>query len=220
MQDWHDPKTWKSTVTVADDDALTLEAVARSAHDAYYNIMNRLYLTRKPQLNQSYTHNKYWKAFRDMAELCIHEKWDEGTYIEEGIGTLAVSHHGNINPRSLVNVGVANAYRARLSAAQSSCAPETDWVIGIKGVVAAIATEQSEEAVLFNPTTDFPTWFRVLYPEPFNERIFKTWGNLAREDFVGSQRLRAFARKVAPKVFNELEKRWGRFPDSLEVRQC
>lgn len=218
-QDWFDPETWNNKAETHDA-ATVLDVIARSAHDAYYNIMARRYGTHKPRTARAYLNNRFWKAFREIAEFCISEGWDEATYIDFALGSLHFAHHGNITPRALVNATTVNAYREERRNVNSGYSPRKEWVDCGCYLIDFITQGFSEAETLLNPFRDFPPWFRVLYPKKLDPEIFEMWGELARKELLERRELRKFIREVAPDQFSEVERHWGKFSDSQETATC
>ena len=162
------------------------------AFDAFHGYLHDHYGMAWPR--HSYRQDKFWRGYEAIADLCVRNKWDVTDFVRQSFQYVRRTHY-SITPWDIVNV--ARRY--------GGWDPRIEW----EGLQSAVMEYErggySEEDILMNPFLEFPAWFRCLYPEEPSDKLFDTWGCLARCELYDSVRLREFARSVAPETFDRLE---------------
>lgn len=186
-----------------------IESAAYRAWDVFYSQLEerfRIYTGRK----QFWTH-KFQKAFTRIGEICVKNHFDIFDYIATSLELLN-RRHDYITPKDFTTQDAIDMYVGykRVNGNEA----EKEWLEQIRALTqieVRLIPElyESEAHVLMNVNMSFRAWFRVLYPEKFNEVLFKMFGQLAWEEIQVDYRLLKFLRKKVPDKILELENRIG-----------
>lgn len=181
------------------------------AWDEYYSQMSDRFRTRRPR--KSYWHDKFYKAFRKIGDICDKNDIDPAHYIEVSLDTLIKGNHRYVTPRDFANANAIERYKTNNDLRGDDAA--SSWILQVNMLIdceSRMIPElyASEEELLSNFELPFTSWFRIMYPEQFNEMLFSIFGNDAYAELRKDKKLRDFLRKRAENNMQELEKRIGR----------
>jgi hypothetical protein len=158
--------------------------------------------------------NPHYKAFKRIAETCIKYEINPTDFVIANFKILGPTT-AYIIPEDLVKPEALHRY---LSYENDQIDVEiwkhqvlllTDMACRMVPSVYA-----SEIDILSRGATPFPAWFRVLYPKPFNDGIFATFGDEAYAELRDNRKLRGHAYRLAPDNMAELQRRKISFGDN------
>lgn len=186
--------------------------MAMDAFDTYYNIMRSRGICPWPA--RTYGNNRYWKNFYTIGKICKENGWIPSDYVKLALDLLRKEYR-YITPKDLIRDNIINNYKNRINESLSVRDPSFDWNYFIEELLSFIGPDNTEESILLSPMTGFPAWFRVVYPEMFNEEIFNLYGDEAIKEIKSNKRLLKFLKEQVPKRIEELEKRCGKLDGVL-----
>lgn len=194
-----------------DIDPLDFQGMLQAACDAYCTMYYNKYGTH-PSTGKDCTH----KAYKTIVKLCL----DHGIEINDYIATcfyLVEKERRYITPADFAKLDFIDRYEAHRKRSKPTLA-EYDYEEQRKSLHVLLTVSKAlyptEESALINVGTPFASWFRVLYPATFNEKLFKYYGQLAWKDLQADKALRVFLRKIRGAQVAELEKRIAYFGDT------
>ena len=169
-------------------------SLAEMAFESYYTLANARfgYACPEHRLDDSPFRKEFWK----IAKLCLEQGWDVVDFVTKGFcGPL--SARGMPSVCSLLRGSYTRFYSAL---PHSSARDDVDeelarckfWVMNreVEG--------HDERPLLMAASSPLPAWFRVVYPERFDEEIVEAWGEAAKAEFESVPRRMELAGKLFP----------------------
>ena len=192
--------------------------MAHHAYDAFDEICERRFRKRPKPAHLKYQADKqYWPTFMKVGQMLYENGWEPVTFIEGLLNELTCSSR-YVTASVLANPKALEKYRARLVQRGDVEAPAATWTYLSESLLMILSwTHATQASVLLSPTTPFPAWFRLVYPEHLDPKIFEWHGADGYQELLRNRPLRMFLRKAAPVTFAELEAKWGPFND-VEVK--
>ena len=182
-------------------------AVAVSAFDAYYGLLNGAY--GRPYPHRKYQEHALWRKFLKVADTCIRHGWPVEQYIR-----TVVEYSGKesdaITPNDLVGPAKEQLFLAR-RATTDAVPPAREWQLRERDLLRMqAATGLSDVDALASPlNTVFPAWFRVFYPETLHDEILDAYWADAADEMRGNREIVKFLRATCPSRLAEAERRMG-----------
>lgn len=181
-------------------------ADAMRAFDTYYDTRRRLTGADWPR--KRYAEHRAWKAFLRVAADCDAAHRDVARYVEVVL-THSPKNGCEIVPNDL------NGKRALALWAQHGAKPQVTAKDTWANLVRLLLQIQrgngqtDEEILLSGFSVQFPSWFRVLYPEAIDARILGKFGEDAVCELKESRETVRFLRAAMPAKMEEFERRMG-----------
>ena len=181
-------------------------ADAMRAFDAYYGTRRSVLGIDWPK--RKYAEHRSWKVFMKIAAACEKAGRDVERYV-----TVVLEHMTKNSDQIVPNIMLTKTaedlwtqFNNRKKAdAAGKWAYYSRLIIQIQG-----ATGQSDEAILMSAlNSQFPAWFRVLYPETIQQNITQSWGEEAIDELRDDRDLVRFLRAAMPVKMEEFEKKMG-----------
>ena len=196
-----------------DVEAEIIKNTAQAVFVAFYRGLEER-CGKKPPRHSQFESDRSYKEFYQAGRRCVAEQWDPDSYVNAVLDVLR-KRHKYIIPKDLNNDQVVGYVRTRMYKGDTTYNVRAEWDYCVRQLLSCIdpANGVTETAILINPFMPFPIWFRLLYPENVDDKMFELYGAAGRREFLASKRLRQFAREVAGKTFAKLEARWGKFGD-------
>lgn len=181
-------------------------ADAMRAFDAYYGTRRTAHGVDWPK--RRYAEHRSWKAFMKIADKCAKAKRDVERFV-----TIVVERFPKnsdvLTPNDLLTARAEQIWEAHHNDRKVDAAGK--WAYFVRLVIQIQGTTgQSDEAILLSAlNTQFPAWFRVLYPEGVNEQIMAAWGEEALEDLRTDRDLVRFLRAAMASKMEAFERKMG-----------
>jgi hypothetical protein len=175
-------------------------------------------IKRRPVKQNNYADKTSRQRFYAVAEMCAKQGWDVEVYVRQAFDIIHKSHN-YVMPVDLTREQVSGAYAVREVTRTLDADPRMRFELQVRELLEFLKQPAglcTEGEVLYSPLTPFEPWFRALYPEHTDERIFEIYGEAARKELAQDRTLRMFARKRFPRAVLELERRYGSFGDSVQ----
>lgn len=194
-------------------DPLDFQGMLQAACDAYCTAYYGKYNT-YPSGARNCTH----KAYKTIVRLCAEHDLN----IEDYITTcfyLVEKERRYITPTDFAKLEFVDRYKEFKKRTKPTLA-EYDFEEQRKSLYKLRMISKdlypTDEVALVDIGTPFSSWFRVLYSEPFNEKLFKYYGQMAWKELQADKTLRMYLRKIRNGQVAELERRIAYFGD-MEV---
>lgn len=180
-----------------------VETSAMSAFDAYYAEANSRYNLPYPS---SYEGCPDWPTFVQVAVLCVTRGWDADDFVRKAMGSLP-GHHRCILPKDLLKPAMAKAYAVHLARSELVRVGIVDeYKRCVELLIQREMDGGDERPLLLSPSTAFPAWFRVCYPESIDIDIVNAWGETAKRELSGSPKLMALVRALDPGKWERIKR--------------
>lgn len=174
---------------------------------------------RRPVKQNNYTDRNSRQKFYEVAQICSKQGWDIDMYVRQAFDIIR-KNHNYIMPVDLTREQVSGAYAVKQVSRSLECDPRVRYEMQVRALLEFLKQPTglcTEGTVLYSPLTPFDPWFRVLYPERTDERIYDIYGEVARQELAQDKPLRLFARHKFPRGVLEIERRFGSFGDTIPV---
>jgi len=193
-----------------DIDPLDYQGMLQAACNAYCNMYLNKY-NMYPTVGKDTSH----KAYKIIVQLCLDNQVEINDYISACFNMIEKERR-YITPGDFATFSFIKRYKERNKAADT-ITTEEQYDVQYKDILRMMELNPklypTEESVLINIGTPFSPWFRVLYPDPFNEKLFKYYGQLAWKELQLDKAMRIYLRKIKAQQMMELESRIGFFGD-------
>jgi len=191
-----------------------LEGMAQAAWETYYEEYYKKYHAFPLRIGTVASSSKYHDTFVKIALICEQEKIDIKDYIKKCFLVLD-KERIHVTPKDFIKPIFIDRYR-ELSK-KMTVNPESSYIQQGDTLCRLMINNgdkfKDEEAVLYNTSMPFLSWFRLFYFDIFNENIFKVYGQDIWLDLQQDVDLRRFLRTVKPQLFDQFEQRTTRFGD-------
>lgn len=192
-----------------------IDEVGYRAWDEFYNQMEVRF--RMGRGRKQYWGHRYYKAFRELAEKCLKYDINVTDFVITNFEGLQKNHQ-YITPRDFSDDDAFRRYNERIEGLGSQIG--TAWTTQVERLTTIECDlipdiYDDEVDLLGDIKLPFYAWFRVLYPRPFSEQLFKLYGRAAWRQLQEDVRLRKYLRKQTAENVKELEARLGRFSDAF-----
>lgn len=181
-------------------------ADAMRAFDAYYGTRRATRGVDWPA--RRYADHRSWRVFLKVAARCAEKKRD----VERFVTTVVERYPKNsdlLTPNDLMTARAEKIWSEHANDQKADA--NGKWSYFVRLVIQIqTATGQSDEAILGTAlNSQFPAWFRVIYPAALSDRIVEAWGEEALEDLRTDRDLVRFLRAAMPEKMEALEKKMG-----------
>lgn len=185
------------------------------AYDSYYRLrFEHKYGTRPYGRPDS---NRAFKRFLEIGEICVQNNWHPDDYVSHAFTSANAPE--TLSPKRLASDAAILKYRM-YKAAGGKTSEVLEWTAGeaeLKSAIGPTRRFQNPEKALLSLDLSFSPWFRVLFPWPPSEAIYTMFGDEAYQELLGNPRLRfRLSQDICPTQLKEMERRFGRFPETLE----
>jgi hypothetical protein len=192
------------------------EELGHIAWQDYYDGMQNIH--GQNMKRKTYWDNRFYKQFVRIGELCVQHDADVSAFMAAAFG-LILKESAYVTPKDFTDQGVWQQYLGQRTVQGN--VPERQWDIQVSELTtlecdAIPRTYANEIELLLEPQLPFRAWFRVLYPEAFNEQLFAAYGKYAWAQLHKDRALRIFLRHRVAGNLRELENRLGQFDDVLQ----
>jgi hypothetical protein len=187
---------------------------ALAAYETYHRIRREQCYGVRPR--GSPQDDRAFKRFLEIGKLCAQYGWHPDEYVSYVFSSSKSPE--TLSPKGLAAEDSQLRYRMYLGTG-GQAAGLMDWVTNEQQLISIVGPRkrfQDPEKALMNLELSFTDWFRVLYPWPPSEAIYGLFGADAYMTLSGNPRLRNNLRdNLCPTQLAELERRYGRFPESM-----
>jgi len=194
-------------------DPVDFQGLLQAACDAYCTSYFNKY-NMYPSSGRDCTH----KSYKVIARLCV----DHDINITDYIPTcfyLVEKERRYITPTDFAKMEFIDRYKDFKKRTKPTLS-EHEFEMQRKSLYKLLLQNKllytTEEEALINIGTPFSSWFRVIYPVPFNEELYKYYGQLAWKELQADKGLRIYLRKTRKEQVAELERRIAIFGDNME----
>jgi hypothetical protein len=199
------------------EDLQAIQVATLIAWEEYYAQLKQQLKYVKGRGSSPFGH-KYEKDFVHIAKRCLQRQMDVRAYTRIAIEILCGKGRRSIFPKDLAKPELMDKVKILLTSKTSITDAGTYWLEQIRELERLVRCMPDmypdEITVLTVAATGFDAWFRVLYPQPLNEKLFDAYGSVAYEELINDRGLRDFLRLQVPDNMAELERRIARFGDT------
>jgi len=191
-------------------DDIDLQALMQFACDIYCKTFHNKF-GKYPYKSDKWNHKNY----EQIVKLCSKNNFDIEDYILGSFYTID-KEIIYMTPRDLTTKEAIDRYKKFKSSTNPLMAEylyEQELKLLNISLTNAPHLYNNERDVLINQFTPLSSWFRVLYLDTFDEKLFDLYGKRAWEELYVSPQLRKYLRRMHCNNFKELEKRVAVFAD-------
>ena len=181
-------------------------ADAMRAFDAYYGTRRAVFGIDWP--NKKYADHRSWKVFMKTAEQCARLGRDVERFV-----TVVLEHmpkNGDaVVPNDLLSKQAEALWNKHRNDARVDAAGKWTYFVQLVMQIQAMTGQPDDDILMTALNTQFPAWFRILYPETMRDEIVAAWGEEALEDLRKDRDLVRFLRAAMAGKMEALEKKMG-----------
>ena len=201
-------------MNISDIDPLDYQGMIQTACSAYCTQYNNKFGT-YPHTGKKDTH----KAYKQIIKLCVGHNIEINDYIATCFH-LIEKERRYITPTDFAKAEFIQRYKDFKDKTKATLS-EYNFYMECKLLSKVLKTSSNiypdDVSILIDIGTPFSAWFRVLYPNPFNEKLFKYYGELAWKELQSNKALRIYLRKLRGEQLRQLESRIAFFGDGRMI---
>ena len=189
-------------------------AGALSAYEAYFRIRYERHYGTRPR-GQPSAHRTF-RRFFEVGKLCADNTWSPDEYVEFCLSSA--SYPDALSPKQLASPECAVRYKTFLATGGIGTAV-SEWTAGetsLKALVGPDRRFKDPELALANLDLSFTSWFRVLFPWPPSESLYRLFGEEAYGEILRNRGLLQALTELCPAQLDEMQNRYGKFPGAVK----
>lgn len=182
----------------------TLEAMAMTAANTYYDTAVKYGLSRYPKLGVKRSRN--WPRFMQIARICMNGNIPVESFVTAAF-LRTMERHPVVSVNDICSFDPSNM-SSDGSVSEAHTSPQDLWnMLSCKllDMVFSIDGVSDKLTLLDNPMYGFPAWFRVFSPETPPPDILVHWGDLAIDDLNRDLKLKNYIEAKRPKTLELLK---------------
>ena len=192
-----------------------IEGLSQAAWEAYYTTYVNRFSSRPPRIGNTPRTNKLYKAFVNIAKVCIDNKFDVRDYIVFCF-ERSQKQRIYITPNDFNNKTLVSQYSHFLKSNNSTSRVELDFrdqINRLARYIQLVEIYSNEKEILLCVNNPFYAWFRIFYGQVLDDELIKYYGKAAYTELHANKALRDYIRKIRPESLKAFEALFGIFGD-------